>query len=70
MKKPVINEGIQKIREKGSNAYREGPHMLPSVSLMMAEGVLRSVKQLKRPFVTIVNSHTTQIQTWYVSERY
>ena len=40
MKKPVINEGIQKIREKGSNAYREGPHMLPSVSLMMAEGVL------------------------------
>ncbi|MCK5306573.1 MAG: dihydroxy-acid dehydratase, partial [Candidatus Omnitrophica bacterium] len=57
----VINEGIKNVREKGSGVYREGPHMLPAVSLMIAEGVLKSVKDLKRPFVTIVNSYTTQI---------
>ena len=57
----VINEGIKNVREKGSGVYREGPHMLPAVSLMIAEGVLKSVKGLKRPFVTIVNSYTTQI---------
>ncbi len=35
--------------------------MLPAASLMMAEGVIRSVQDLARPFVTIVNSYTTQI---------
>lgn len=35
--------------------------MLPAASLMIAEGVIRSVQDLARPFVTIVNSYTTQI---------
>ena len=61
MKKTTINEGIQNIRRKGSGVFREGTHMLPAVSLMKAAGVLSSLKGLKKPFVTIVNSYTTQI---------
>ena len=61
MSKVPVNEGIKAIREKGSAIFRSGPKMLPSVSLMMAEGVLRTIDDLKRPFVTIINSYTTQI---------
>ncbi|HSV43607.1 MAG TPA: dihydroxy-acid dehydratase, partial [Candidatus Bathyarchaeia archaeon] len=55
------NPGIQQIREQGSGVFRAGAHMLPCVSLMMAEGVLKGMADLKKPFVTIVNSYTTQI---------
>ncbi len=61
MKERKVNEGIVNVRKKGSNVFREGPHMLPGVSLMLAEGVLKSIKDLKKPFVTIVNSYTNQI---------
>jgi len=61
MAKEAVNEGIENVRKKGSDVYREGPHMLPGVSLMKASGVLKSIKDLKRPFVTIVNSYTNQI---------
>jgi dihydroxy-acid dehydratase len=61
MKNQAVNEGILNVRKKGSNVYREGPHMLPAVSLMLAEGVLTSIDDLKKPFVTIVNSYTNQI---------
>ncbi|MCD4780845.1 MAG: dihydroxy-acid dehydratase [Candidatus Omnitrophica bacterium] len=61
MARPVVNEGIDSIRKGGSNIFREGTHMLPSISLMMAEGVLKTIKDVKKPFVTIINSHTTQI---------
>lgn len=61
MKKDAINEGILNIRKKGSDIYRAGPHMLPAVSLMLAEGVLKSIEDLEKPFVTIVNSYTNQI---------
>jgi len=43
MSKRAINEGIESVRKNGSNVFRAGPYMLPSVSLMMAEGVLKSV---------------------------
>jgi dihydroxy-acid dehydratase len=56
-----VNQGISNVRQHGSRIFQQGPHMLPSVSLMFAEGVLKSVKDLKKPFVTIVNSYTTQI---------
>jgi len=59
--RPPVNEGIKSIREKGSDIFRAGPQMMPSISLMMAEGVLGSMKDLKRPFVTIINSYTNQI---------
>ena len=55
------NQGIQEIRKHGSGVFRSGPHMLPGISLMIAEGVIQRVKDVKRPFVTIVNSYTTQI---------
>lgn len=61
MRPPNINRGIQKVRERGSDVFREGPHMLPSVSLMLAEGALKSLKHLKKPFITIINSYTNQI---------
>jgi dihydroxy-acid dehydratase len=61
MKGKTINRGISTLRKKGSGVYREGAHMLPGACLMIAEGVLESLKDLKKPFVTIVNSYTTQI---------
>jgi dihydroxy-acid dehydratase len=61
MKAKAVNEGILNVREKGSGVFREGVHMLPGVCLMFAEGVIESYKDLRRPFVTIVNSYTTQI---------
>ncbi len=61
MKGKTINKGISKLRKKGSGVYREGAHMLPGACLMIAEGVMESLKDLKKPFVTIVNSFTTQI---------
>jgi dihydroxy-acid dehydratase len=56
-----MNPGIEAVRRRGSRILSEGVHMLPAASLMMAEGVIRSVQDLARPFVTIVNSYTTQI---------
>ena len=56
-----MNPGIENIRNKGSRIVAEGHHMLPAASLMMAEGAIRSLDDLKKPFVTIVNSYTTQI---------
>ncbi len=61
MARPVVNEGIKNVRSRGSRLYRDGMHMLPNVSLMLAEGVIKGLADLKRPFVTIVNSYTTQI---------
>jgi len=61
MKGKTINRGISNVRKKGSGVYREGAHMLPGACLMIAEGVIESLKDLKKPFVTIVNSYTTQI---------
>jgi dihydroxy-acid dehydratase len=61
MKAKNINRGISNVRKKGSGVYREGAHMLPGASLMIAEGVIKSIKDLRKPFVTIVNSYTTQI---------
>lgn len=56
-----MNEGIENIRKRGSRILTEGVHMTPAASLMKAEGVIRSFDDLRRPFVTIVNSYTTQI---------
>jgi len=56
-----MNEGIENIRNKGSRIVAEGTHMLPAAALMMAEGVIRSLDDLKKPFVTVINSYTNQI---------
>jgi dihydroxy-acid dehydratase len=56
-----MNPGIENVRKKGSRILTEGAHMLPAQSLMIAEGAIRSLDDLKKPFVTIINSYTTQI---------
>ncbi|RKY37377.1 MAG: dihydroxy-acid dehydratase [Candidatus Omnitrophota bacterium] len=61
MKAHFINDGIKNIRDKGSAVYKQGVEMLPAVSLMIAEGTLKSAKDVRKPFITIVNSYTTQI---------
>ena len=61
MTKRTNHANLDDVQQKGSGVYRQGPHMLPNVSLMMAEGVLKNKEQLKRPFITIINSYTTQI---------
>jgi len=56
-----MNPGIENIRKRGSRIVAEGSHMLPAASLMIAEGVISSLDDLKKPFVTIINSYSTQI---------
>jgi len=56
-----MNPGIEAIRKKGSRIVAEGHHMLPAASLMMAEGAIQSMGDLRKKFITIVNSYTTQI---------
>jgi dihydroxy-acid dehydratase len=56
-----MNPGIEDIRKRGSRIIAEGAHMLPAASLMMAEGLIESLDDLKKPFVTVINSYTTQI---------
>ncbi|MFZ5803022.1 MAG: dihydroxy-acid dehydratase [Candidatus Omnitrophota bacterium] len=60
MRKP-INEGIANVQKKGSRIVAEGKHMLPAASLMMAAGVIGKLSDRSKPFVTVVNSYTTQI---------
>ncbi len=56
-----MNEGIENIRKRGSRIIAGGAHMLPAASLMMAEGLISSLDDLKKPFVTVINSYSTQI---------
>jgi dihydroxy-acid dehydratase len=56
-----INAGIENVRRKGSRILTEGTHMLPAASLMRAAGVIDSLDDLRKPFVTVINSYTTQI---------
>jgi len=56
-----MNPGIENIRRRGSRIIAEGKHMLGAASLLIAEGTIASFDDLSKPFVTIVNSYTTQI---------
>jgi dihydroxy-acid dehydratase len=56
-----VNPGIENLREKGSRIIGEGTNMLPAASLMKAAGVIGSIADRKKPFVTVVNSYTTHI---------
>jgi len=56
-----VNPGYEQIHKRGSRIVAEGNHMLPAASLMMAAGVINDMKDRKKPFVTVVNSFTTQI---------
>ncbi len=56
-----INEGFANIHKRGSRIVAEGYHMLPAASLMIAAGVLNKISDRKNPFITVINSFTTQI---------
>jgi dihydroxy-acid dehydratase len=56
-----MNPGIEDIRKRGSRILKDGAQMLPAQSLMIAEGAIRNLDDLQKPFVTIINSYTTQI---------
>ena len=60
-KRNYINEGIENVRKRGSRIVAEGAPMMGAASLMKAAGVIKSLKDLKKPFVTIINSYTNQI---------
>jgi dihydroxy-acid dehydratase len=60
-KNNFINQGIKSVQEKGSKILTEGYHTLPAISLMIAAGVLKHVKDRNKPFITVVNSYTTHI---------
>ncbi len=60
MRKP-INTGLGEIAKRGSRILTEGKHMLPAASLMMATGVISSLSNRQKPFVTVINSYTTHI---------
>ena len=56
-----MNPGIENVRKRGSKLYSEDVHMLGAAGLMKAAGVIESLDDLKKPFVTIINSYTNQI---------
>ena len=57
----TVNAGIDALRRRGSRIVAEGAPMLPGASLMKAAGVIHKLADLKKPFVTVINSYTTQI---------
>lgn len=61
MKTSFLNQGFENIQKKGSRILTEGSHMLPAISLMIAAGVINKISDKNKPFITIVNSYTTQI---------
>ena len=61
MASDYINEGIENLRRRGSRIVAEGVRMLPAASLLKAAGVIGSMADRAKPFVTVVNSYTTHI---------
>lgn len=55
-----VSEGIRNLREKGSSVFHADP-MLPNAGLMMASRTMKSLRDLRKPFITIINSYTTHI---------
>ncbi len=56
-----VNEGVDNLRQHGSRIVAAESRMLPAAALMKAAGVIRSLADLEKPFVTVVNSYTTHI---------
>ena len=59
--KHYINEGIDRLRRKGSRIISESKTRHPPAALMKAAGVISGMRDLKKPFVTIINSYSTHI---------
>ena len=61
MPKTPINPQYARIHKEGSRIVADGYHMLPAASLMKAAGVIKKISDRKKPFITVINSFTTQI---------
>jgi len=63
MKKPkfALHQGLALIQKKGSKVITENEGALPALSLMIAAGVIKKVSDKSQPFITVINSYTTQI---------
>ena len=57
----TMNRGIEELRKRGSRIIAEGTQMMGAAALLKAEGVIDSLADLKKPFVTVINSYTNQI---------
>ncbi len=60
-KQTPINAGFADIQKRGSRIVATGHHMLPAASLMIAAGVMDTVSDREKKFITVINSYTTQI---------
>ncbi|MEJ2097473.1 MAG: dihydroxy-acid dehydratase [Deltaproteobacteria bacterium] len=58
---PTINDGIERLRRKGSRIISESKTRHPPAALMKAAGIINGMPDLQKPFVTIVNSYSTHI---------
>jgi dihydroxy-acid dehydratase len=56
-----MNRGIEELRKRGSRIFADGKSLLGAGALLKAEGVIDSLADLKKPFVTVINSYTNQI---------
>lgn len=56
-----INHVVDRVRRDGSAIITQQPHMLAAWSLMCASGTLTSLRDRRKPVVTIVNSFSTQV---------
>ncbi|MCX8034714.1 MAG: dihydroxy-acid dehydratase, partial [Candidatus Dojkabacteria bacterium] len=56
-----LNPGFQQIQQKGSKILTQSLHMLPALSLMIGAGVINSVQDKDKPFITVINSFTNHI---------
>jgi dihydroxy-acid dehydratase len=55
-----ISPAVENLRKSGSKILRE-KRMLPAASLIRAAGIFNEISAREKPFVTVVNSFTTQI---------
>lgn len=57
----AANQGIKDLREKGSSVFAGNRKLLASSTLIKASGVIKSMKDMDKKFITVVNSYSTQI---------
>ncbi len=59
--KKALHSHLRLIQEKGSKLITEKEDFLPAISLIKAAGVIKRVKDKRKPFITVINSYTNHI---------
>ena len=57
----VIHPHLRLIQERGSRVITGKEGFMPAISLMKAAGVIKRVKDKRKPFITVINSYTNHI---------